>query len=686
MVRVSGFGFSGLLVYWFIGLLVYWLLGVVMLMNKAGRLRSLPGNRKPETGTGTGPLYQIDKSTIRQRLRFIITVMRILVLMLVLMLFLAGCAPTGPQVRPDPADDGPVGVERMLDAGDYRAAAEGWMELAEDHPERAGLYRVRAAEAWLLAGEPDLAGELLDDTDPQQLDRTGQARFDLARAELAMLRGDMGMAGWLLAHAGEDLPPALAERHQILERRLQQLESQPARQALAALEESMADGDFEPELALALLIEYPLEALENIVYEFGHRVDLLPWLDLVISAREHLLDDPALQTSLAAWEERHPLAGYTADEAMLWIAAWRQTIERPARIAVALPGPDTALYRAGMALREGLVAAWLDIMPASRPELSFHYVGGEPEDIIATWFDAREQGADMLVGPLDRAQVIELMALPDAGMLPTLLLNVPDDRTSLHETSGIAALALPPEEEAELAAIRALVDGHQRAVVFAQYTSWGDRVARSFVDTFRLGGGQILEHRGYDPANSDHSALLRETLKVEESEQRAAQLARLLNEPIESVAQRRTDLDLIFLGARANDGRQLRPQLRFFDAGDVPLMATSHIVAGAPDPERDRDLDGVVIPISPWFLDSTRAGELRTRAERQYEFLSAPALSRLHALGRDAMTLTAWTTLMSADPHLYLPGMTGRLTMPDGRIVSRDLPFIRIDNGRARPH
>jgi len=620
-------------------------------------------------------------------MRFIITNMKnVVVLVLSSLLFLAACAPPGPAVRPDAVDTRQAEVERLLERGDYADAAQGWLELAEAYPERADLYRVRAAEAWLSAEETDAAELLLEALDPQVLDRTGRARFELARAELAMLRGDLGMAGWLLAHAGEDLPEALAERYRQLEERLVQLETQPARQALAALDEAIADGDFEPELALALLIEYPLAALENIVYEYGHRSDLLPWLDLVISAREHLLDEQALRPALENWQSRYPTIGYSAEEAVLWLAAWRQSYPRPARIDVALPGPNTTLYRAGAALQAGLVSAWLDTTPQRRPELHFHYIGSDPDAIVAAWFDAREQGSEMLIGPLDRTQVKALVELPDAGLLPTLLLNLPDDPEVLANASGLAALALPPEEEAELAAIRALVDGQQRAIVLAQHTSWGERVAQAFVETFELGGGQVLENRIYDPANTDQSFLLREVLEVDASEERATRLQRLLGEPLESVAQRRTDVDLIFLAARPDDGRQLRPQLRFFDAGDVPLMATSHIVAGSPDPARDRDLDGVVLPISPWFLDTTAAGEVRARAAPRHDHLDNPSLSRLHALGRDAMALVPWLQLMRADEQLYLPGMTGRLTMPDGTVISRDLPFIRIDDGRARPH
>ncbi len=610
----------------------------------------------------------------------------ILAIVLASLLLLAACAPSGPAVRPDVADARQAQVERLLERGNYAEAAQAWLDLAAERPERADVYRTRAAEAWLRAGEVDSAELLLDGIDPQLLGRMPRTRFDLARAELAMMRGDLGMAGWLLAHAGEDLPDALVARHQRLEERLVELETQPARQALVALDDAMADGEFEPELALALLIEYPLAALESIVYEYGHRSDLLPWLDLVISAREHLLDEQALRPALADWQSRYPTIDYSAEEALLWLAAWRQSYPRPARIDVALPGPGTPLYRAGAALQAGLVSAWLDTTPQRRPELRFHHIGNEPDDIIAAWFDAREQGAEMLIGPLDRSQVNALVALPNAGLMPTLLLNLPDDPARLADTPGLAALALPPEEEAELAAVRALVDGHERALVLAQQTGWGERVAQAFIETFELGGGQVLESQRYDPGDSDHSFLLRRALEIDRSEERANRLQQVIGEPIESVAQRRTDVDVIFLAARADDGRQFRPQLRFFDAGDVPLMSTSHIVSGAPDPGRDRDLDGVVLPISPWFLDTTAPGEVRARAERRHEHLGNPAHSRLHALGRDAMALVPWLQLMRADEQLYLPGMTGRLTMPDGTALARDLPFIRIDGGRVRAH
>jgi outer membrane PBP1 activator LpoA protein len=604
-----------------------------------------------------------------------------------LVALLAACAPSGPGTRPgDTGDGGIERIEAMLAAGDYVDAALAYEQQALTRPLAADRLLIGAAEAWLRAGRLDEAELALGRIDNAALTDRDLVRLDLAQAELAMRRGDLANAGWLLASTADRLPGGLEDRHAQLEARLRELGSRPVRDALAALREAVSSDDFTGETALALMLEFPVAELERVLYEAGDEPRLLPWLDLVISARENLLDDPALDEALAAWERRWPELDYADDQARRWVAAWRQTRPMPEHITVLLPARGTALHRPGEALREGLLAGWLRLPPRQRPELAFRYIGEAPEDVLAAWFDAREQGTDLLIGPLDRRKAQALAELPDAGVIPTLLLNLPEEVDRLAEASGeMTALALPPETEAELAAIHALATGRRRALVLSQYSDWGERVSQAFADTFRLGGGQVLSERIYDPDLPDHSTLLREVLEVDRSEARIDRIAGLLEGDVESVAQRRSDVDVIFLGARAADGRALMPQLEFFDAGDLTLLATSYIVDGAPRPERDRDLDGILTPMPPWFLDFTAAGAVRDRARSLYAGLDNATLSRLHGLGRDAIALVPWLSMMRADPTLSLPGMMGDLSLPDGHVIQRDLPVVRIEGGHARP-
>ena len=572
---------------------------------------------------------------------------------LVLALALSACTPE-PMVRPDAAEaSARVELAMLVEAGRYDdSLALLRTRLGELGPAEQVELRLDAAELFLAAEQANTARLLIGQAAAGPLDRLGEARLVLARAELALIEGDDANAAWLLTQAERELPAALRSRHSALELRLQRLEQQSATDAVPELEASLRQGDFSPELALALLIERPLAELQALLLQHGGRPALSPWLDLAATARAHLLDDEQLAPALAAWERRHPRVGYPADEALAWIVAWRQIQPLPARIAILLPGRARALSR--------------------------------PGSVIEAWFSARERGADLVIGPLAREQVDELIDLGD-GSLPVLLLNHPTDRNGLVRFPGLAsAYALTPEDEAELAAAMALVRGHRRVLILRQGSDWGNRVADSFAATFRTGGGRIVRDSSYPIGQVDHSLLLEVVLGLDRSRERGANLQRMLGQPLEVEPARRTDADLIFLASRAEDARALRPQLRFFGAGDVPVLATSHVLAGAPDARRDQDLDGVVLPLSPWFMPDGEAARLRRQAEQRYRDLDNPALSRLFALGADALQLSGWLTPMRADPDLYLPGLTGRLRMTEHGLIDRDLPFVRIVDGEAR--
>ncbi len=600
----------------------------------------------------------------------------------VLIVFLAACAPPPPAVRPDaPPDVRTEQIQAMVQAGELEQAAAAWLALADEHPDEVNSYRLNAVELLLEAGRVDQAQAKVAAIDDDALSQRERQRLALVGVEIDLERGQLAQAGWQLAELSGQLHGDLNERRLALEARLSELRDGPADQALEALDRAVRSGEFTPELGLALLIELPLADLERLQIEHGHRPELSPWLALASAVRGYLLDPDLLSAALDDWEAAYPNVGYSAESARFWLALWRQTRPHPSRIGVILPG-RAAMARAGSAVRDGMMSAWLDIPPDRRPELLFRYVGEDPQDVVAAWFDLREAGADFLVGPLERDQVDTLVELPDPG-LPVLLLNHPGDGRTPGSGSAIRAFALLPEDDAELAAAHALVTGQKRALILYQNSDWGRRVSTTFRELFELGGGTVVGSAEYSLRQVDHSALLEVLLELDRSEQRIASLTRTLNQPLESEPQRRTDVDIIFLAARADDGRQIRPQLRFFGAGDVPVLATSQIIAGAPDAARDSDLDGVILPMPPWFLDFTSQGQQRIRSADMHPHLDNPNLARLHAMGADTMALLPWLDAMATDRSLYLAGMTGRLRLGDTNLIERDQPMVRLNQGRA---
>lgn len=602
------------------------------------------------------------------------------------LLVLTACAPQA-LVRDDPPiEAGAAELFRLIEAERYEPAMLALAELLERTPEsrQRALLRLEVAESLLAAGQTAAARELLAPLHEADFDRRDQARLALARAELAVLEGDMSAAAWLLAQIRADVPIRLIPRLRALEQRLDQAQDRAAGAALSELEASLARGDFEPELALALLIEYPTSALEALIASHGGRAALAPWLDLALSARRYLLDDERLRPALGAWEQRHPTVGYSGAAAAEWVQAWRLVQPAPARVAVILPAPGSSLARPGRSLSDGLMATWSQLSREQRPQLEFFHSGDQAEQAIAAWSAARASGADFIIGPLGREQVDAVLALRDGGV-PLLLLNHPTDPRLLADFPGsVKVLALTPEEEAEIAAARALVDGRRRALVLRQDSDWGDRVADAFAHTFTLGGGRVVRDMRYPAAQVDHTILLEVLLGLDRSRERASALQRTLGVPIQAEPARRSDADLIFLASRSDDARALRPQLKFFGAEDLPVMATSQVLAGAPDPRRDHDLEQVLLPIAPWFLDQGEAAQRRQQAERLFAGLDNPTLSRLFALGADAITLLPWLNSLSSDPMLQMAGLTGRLRVDENGRIERDLPFIRLADGRAQ--
>lgn len=588
---------------------------------------------------------------------------------------LAACA--APSPRSD-ADTGDRRAQTLFDAGRYAEAARAWETRVETDPHRAAVFRIRAAEAWLAAGDLDTAAERLADMDPATLEPAAASRLWLARAELALARGDVMTAGWQLAEAETGDVSGLEPRINTLRQRLETTRTQPAARALKALEASVHTADFTPGTALSLLIDLPVADLRGLMRAREDDPALAPWLDLALTARAHLLDGPRLLTALESWQARWPVVGYPATQALEWVRAWRETIAWPTRIAVLLPGPGP-LEAAGEALRDGLMAAWLQLPQARRPELDFHYLDNNPESAISAWFQARENSADFIIGPLRREQVERMLELDDPG-LPMLLLNHPE-----HPPEALAIrsmLALLPEDSAEIAAIHALARDYRRALVLAQDTSWGRRVADSFAETFTAGGGQMLERAVYSPGDSDHSILLQDFLGLRRSQTRIDRVSNLLGTTA-GEARPRTDADFIFLAARHDDARQLAPQLDYFGVGNLPVFASAQIHDELDREPGDTDLDGIRMAMAPWFIHGTGANDIRRQATRQYPGLDNYTLSQLHALGRDALGLVRWLDRMRTDPDLYWPGLTGRLSLrPDGRL-QRDLPWSRFERGQV---
>jgi outer membrane PBP1 activator LpoA protein len=330
---------------------------------------------------------------------------------------------------------------------------------------------------------------------------------------------------------------------------------------------------------------------------------------------------------------------------------------------------------AGLQVRDGLLSAYYGDDTPDRVTLRFYDTGAQ--SIAQALGAANAAGASFVIGPLTRDEVNA--AADAAPRLPVLALNF---LTTEHAAPPrFRQFGLSPEDEARAVAKRVLADGRRRGIVFAPAGEWSERVVRVFKEEFTAGGGNLLDVQ-YLTGTKETAAAIQAALRIDDSKARHDRLQRILGTTLAFQPRRRGDLDFLFTPAPSTFARQLRPQLQFFFAGDIPAYAT----ADAFDPAAGAqiDLDGVLLPDMPWIVQRDDAGYARLRNEAADAFGNdVPARGRLFALGHDAWRLQG--LLRSNDQTVTLEGLTGTLALDANGRVQRTLEWARIDDGVPKP-
>ena len=91
------------------------------------------------------------------------------------------------------------------------------------------------------------------------------------------------------------------------------------------------------------------------------------------------------------------------------------------------------------------------------------------------------------------------------------------------------------------------------------------------VQHYRRLGGVVFDIQRYADEQPEFGAMVRQVVGVTDAELRQRQLSRVLGRPLGFEAQPRQDLDGLFLVGRPADGRLIKPQLAFFNAGRLPV-------------------------------------------------------------------------------------------------------------------
>ena len=535
------------------------------------------------------------------------------------------------------------------------------------------------AEHYLDQQRPGDAGQLLADLNPQAMDNEQRFTWILlsGRAQLGHQRPDDALA--LLQRHEDDILQYPAEQQAGLD--LLKADALAMKGDLTgSLQQRVAthplledeDQDYNHGMIWQLLMQLSSSELADAIED--SRGDLLGWLTLAQLYRDPIADLDAQVSRLNQWSAQWRTHPATDDVPDMLDALEKAVSERPSKVAILLPATGP-LKNAGKALQEGIMTAYYrHKQDGNPPVLRFYDSGGD--DILALYQQAVQDGADFILGPLakDKAATIA-----NQGTLPvtTLALNY-IDQGELPE--NFFQFGLAPEDEARQIALQGAREGASQAGILYPEGEWGERVAQAFAQEWQSLGGTVTVTRTYQegPTLGD---TVKELLLVAQSQSRGQAVSRFTSLDMDIQPRRRQDMGFLFLLANPNQGRQVKPALNFHYAKDLPVYSTALVHSGESNPRRDQDLNGVRFVDMPWML-SNEDSQLRRMSNEQWPE-GHGRYERLFAMGIDAYRLQSRVFLLSTLPSSELPGVTGRLSMKQQRIV-RELNWGVFINGEAR--
>jgi len=593
------------------------------------------------------------------------------------LVLLAGCA-TGPQRTVDELGE----TEKQFALGEYQQAAQSFLALSQQVDEtQRPLVLLRASAAFARADNLYRARQILKSLQPDPHNPTQVLLVQLTESHIALMErrpGDV-LLKLSVAPAASIGAPYLADYYHIRAEAYTMLGNrlETARE-LVRREQHLSD----PVLieanqqaiwqALAMLSERALQQLRT-----NPPPDVLSgWMQLVQITKAYQLHPSSLNQAVSRWREAYP--NHPVQPALLadLMSRRQEDIVTPNQIAVLLP-LSGKFAAAAEAVQDGFLAAYYSRNPKIAQTIQF-YDTDSGTDILTLYKQAVNDGAQFVIGPLDKTRIEQLAESEDLPV-PTLALNYIERE---EVPPKLFQFGLSPEEEAYQVAERTWLDGHVNAAVLVPTGPWGERVATAFKTRWEEIGGNVVELQTYNAARNDYSNPIRMLLNIDESERRYRSLANLLNQNLKFTARRRQDIDFIFLAAYPLQGRQIRPQLKFYHATDLPVYATSHVFTGNLNPERDRDMDGLVFGDMPWVLtgNTTHRG-LRTEIE-PYISAAGNRLQRLYALGIDSYNIIAALSPLKQYPYQRYDGETGSLSLDAKQRLHRQLTWVRFRSGR----
>jgi len=572
-----------------------------------------------------------------------------------------------------------VGYEaaQLLQNEDYAKAADLFLRLAKEKPLKANFFRLQAAQARFDSGQDEQARVLADSVQVNSLNNRQRNQLHLLYAQIYLNSGDAERAIKRL-HLVTDIDLTQVQKQSYHEAKAfsyalndKKIESVRERITLNHFLVKKEDKLRNQKAIMALLGLVPLALLEEQI-ALQPKEDYLGWLDLAIISRLELKGTVEFESLINQWEGRYLFHSAHELVASGYFINTQLTIENIRNIAIFLPESGRYAEHA-KAVKEGFMAAYYQQDEAMRPNVRFYDT--EVQAIGLVYQQAEADGAELIIGPLNKVKVAELSQLGKLN-IPVLALNYVEELSR----ENIYQFALNPMDEVNQAVEAAKLAGFNNALILAPDGAVGERIATYFQNAWELVGGNVLVVQKFNPQTSDFSQPVKAMLSVAESEYRYSKLKNI-SAGLKFNSRRRRDVDVIFMVANYQQARLINPHFYHNRAEGVAVYGLSRVYTGRQDDNKNIDLNGVNFCSIPWLFEGAYQGELNMQALQSTWQQFPDKFLSLIAFGIDAYDIVPYLNKLKT---MQYQGVTGELSVNESNVIVRKLVCAKFQKGLAQ--
>lgn len=380
-------------------------------------------------------------------------------------------------------------------------------------------------------------------------------------------------------------------------------------------------------------------------------------MNRLVLTTSFLLISLGLTACASASRVPNPVLSNTQNSALSTPVVPSNNVVQPIALLLPLQGP---LANIGQSVKQGFLAT------AEENGSSPHIIlidTSVASSIQAAYTNAIAKNAQIIVGPLLKPQVQSIASLQ--ARIPVLALNYLN--SDISTPPELYQFGLSPIDEAQQATRLAWQSGKRSALIITANGNWGAQIGEAFAQQWQALGGTVVGQLALSENPADITK----------------QISHFLH--FKPPHERRTDFDVIFLASSPQMGRQIKPLLKFFYAGDIPVYATASIYSGICAKRFDKDLDQVIFCAAPWSLANNT---IEPNLYQQLKLTSPERFSqnsKYYALGIDAFHIIQNLEILKQSPQQTLQGATGILSLNSQHRIVRQLPCAQFRNGNIFP-